>query len=318
MSNHLITRLTRHGRARATYRVATGRRNAYHGYRRTRDTPRLPRRRRQARRSRFALRRLGRGGQVAAVGATALVTVAAVTAFAVSRAAPPSRPAEFTSPARAAFLAGSPGRFTIRTANFSGTLTRQGVLPAGLALHDGGSGMAVISGIPVQGSGGRYELTLSATEPGHEPVRQRLALIVDQSPTLMASSTSQRGLASHHLTFRLVATGYPIPRITLAGKLPPALVFTSRPGAATISGQLDFSWLKAIQAGFLGMGSMAVTALSGGWPLAVEIAAATGASAADSQAGQLLYDSTKVTAIAFNGVGNPSTLILTMQIFGPN
>lgn len=272
----------------------------------------------RTRRRRFAFRPLRRGGLVAAAGATTLVTAAAVTAFAVSPGGPLPRPPKFTSPARADFLAGSPGRFTISTVNFSGTLTGQGVLPAGLALHDDASGTAVISGIPAEGSGGLYQVTFSAADPGHEPVRQRLALIVDQSPRLIASSTSQRGLASHYLTFRLIATGYPIPQITLAGKLPPALIFTSRPGVATISGHLAFSWLKGVLAAFLGIGSMIVTTLTGGWPLMVEIAAATGASAADSQAGQLFYNSTKVTAIASNGISNPSTLILTMRIFGPN
>ena len=79
------------------------------------------------------------------------------------------------------------------------------MLPAGLALYNGASGTAVISGIPAKGGGGLHLVTLSAADPGHKPVRQRLALIVDQSPTLIANSTSQWSLASHYLTFRLTA-----------------------------------------------------------------------------------------------------------------
>jgi hypothetical protein len=309
MAGHPATRLVRPRgtRARAIRRVAASRRMTH------------PRRRSGiwTGRKRFAVRQPRSGGLVLLAGVTALLTAASVTAFAVSRGGPP-QPPKFISPAQADFLAGSHGRFTIRTANFGGTLTEQGMLPVGLALHDGASGTAVISGIPANRSGGAYLMTLSAADPGHRPIRQRLSLIVDQSPVLTASSTSQRGLASHYLTFRLTATGFPVPRITLTGKLPPALMFMSRPGAAIIAGHLSFSWLKAILAGLMGIASIIVTAFTDGSPLIAEILAAAGTSATDNEVGHLLYTSPNVTAIASNGVGKPSKLILTMHIFGPN
>lgn len=308
MSGHPATRLIRpHStRARASHRAAASRRMTY-AHRRSST---------RAGRKQFAFRQV-RGSLVLVTGVTALLTAASVTVFAVPRGGTPLQP-KFVSPARADFLAGSHGRFTIKTANFDGTLTEQGILPAGLALRNGPSGTAVISGIPANGSGGAYLMTLSAANPGHRPVRQRLALIIDQSPVLTANSTSQRGFASHYLTFRLTATGFPLPQITLTGKLPPALMFTSRPGTAIIAGHLTFSWLKAIPAALMGIVSIVVTAFTDGTPLIVEIGAGAGTSAMDNQVGHLLYTSPNVTAIASNGVGKPSKLILTIRIFGPN
>ncbi len=84
-------------------------------------------------------------GTVQAAGATVVHTVASVAVFAVVRGGPPPLPPEFISPARADFLAGSHGHFIIRTANFNGRVTEYGVLPAGLAFHDGAFGTVVIS-----------------------------------------------------------------------------------------------------------------------------------------------------------------------------
>jgi hypothetical protein len=309
MPGHPATRLIRPraGRGRAIHRVAASRRVT-----RTRLRGGI-----RTSRKRLAFRRPRHGGPVLTAGVAVLLTAASVTVVVESRGGPPPPP-KFISPAQADFLAGSHGRFTIRTANFAGMLTEQGILPAGLALHDGASGAAVISGIPTDGSGGAYLVTLSAADPGHTPVRQMLALIVDQSPTLTASSTSQRGLASHYLTFRLVATGYPVPRITLTGKLPPALRFISQPGAAIIAGHLTFSWLKAIVVALMGIASIVVTALTDGSPLIVELVVGAGTSASDNEVGHLLYTSPNVAAMASNGVGKPSKLILTIHIFGPN
>jgi hypothetical protein len=215
-------------------------------------------------------------------------------------------------------MAGSPGKFAIRTTSTAGRITERGALPPGLTFRDGAPGAAAISGVAADGSGAAYSITLIANDPAGTATRQRLALIVDQSPRLSASSTSQVGMVSGHLTFGLTATGYPAPRITLSGKLPSSLVFRSRPGAATISGHLDVSWIKAALAGALGVGSVIAAIFTGGSSALVEFGVGAGVSAARSTAEKLVYTSPKITAIASNGIGKPSTLILTLRILGPN
>lgn len=255
-----------------------------------------------------------RATRFTAIGGSLLLTVIGITACS---GGPPQKMPRFVSLAQASFQAGKGGLFAIQTLNARGPIIEDGSLPAGLAMHHSAGG-TVISGVPSGASGGVYHVTLSVAGPTGRPTRQRLAILVYQAPRLLVGSTSQWSAASQHMTFNMTATGYPIPRITLAGKLPPALTFRSSPGIATISGHLNVSWLKAVLAGVLGVVSAVIAILTGGQSALFEFGAGTISSGLRNGALHLIYTSSSVTAVASNGVGSPSSVILTMRVLGPN
>lgn len=260
--------------------------------------------------------RLGRGRELMTVATTVALT-AASTAACTPQPEAAGRPLpQFVSAVQADFMAGKSAQFIIRAVGYRGKIFEHGILPPGLALTDNHAGTAVITGDPVRG--GRYIVNLATARSADQVAGQTLAIVVDQAPQLIADATSQWSLASRHLTFTMHATGYPLPTITIAGKLPPALRLRTHPGLATISGHLKVSWLKGVLALVLGGISAVLGLLTDGVSLVVELGVGATVSGARSWAERLLYTSRTITAIASNGIGRPSTLTLTLHVFGPN
>ena len=145
-----------------------------------------------------------------------------------------------TSASSTTFTAGSAGTFTVTTAHEyppppTISLTA-GTLPAGVAFTDNGNGTATLSGTPGPGTGGVYDLSITAANGVSPSDTQPFTLTVDQAPAIGsgATTTFTVGFAG---TFSVTATGYPTPTITETGGLPAGVTFTDNGnGTATLDG----------------------------------------------------------------------------------
>jgi hypothetical protein len=143
----------------------------------------------------------------------------------------------FTSPASAAFTVGVSHTFSITTSGYpSATVTEAGGLPTGVHFTAGPNGTASISGTPANGAGGRYLVTMQASNGVGAPVTQSFTLVVGQKPSITSSGVAEftHGKAS---SFTVTTVGYPVPSVSLIGPMPPGLKFKDNGnGTATLSG----------------------------------------------------------------------------------
>jgi hypothetical protein len=212
------------------------------------------------------------------------------------------------------FTAGKTAHFTVATANAGGRLSERGVLPSGLTFRPTSRGQATISGIPAAGSGGVYPMTVAVPGTAGKQVTQKLAITIDEAPQIVTGKTAQWGAVFGHLTFRVTATGYPVPHLAIAGKLPPGLTFAASGRTAVISGRLRLSWLKTLLAAAEIGGAVALAILTGGTSLVAEFGVVARAGSAGYST---LYAHPTVTLIASNSLGARAQ-ILTMRILGPS
>ena len=156
--------------------------------------------------------------------------------------APPSAPAAKTAPtitsaATATFTVGTSGSFTIlSTGNPRASLTETGALPSGVAFVDNLDGTATLSGTPAAGTGGTYNLTITAANGITPNATQNFTLTVNQAPAITspAATNFAEGTAG---TFTVTTTGFPTVAITESGALPTGVMFVSNGnGTATLSG----------------------------------------------------------------------------------
>lgn len=90
-----------------------------------------------------------------------------------------------TSPNSIDFNVGFPGVFTITTTgNPTPTITQTGTLPAGVSFADNGDGTAILSGLPASGSGGVYDLVITASNGILPNAIQNFTLNVSRGPTV--------------------------------------------------------------------------------------------------------------------------------------
>ena len=142
----------------------------------------------------------------------------------------------FTSSLSATAVAGTAASITV-TANGAPapTITVSGTLPAGVTFADA-TGSGAFSGTPTAGSGGVYDLTITATN-SMGTTSEPFVLTVDQAPaiTTAGSTTFPAGAAG---TFSFAAGGYPAnASITESGALPTGVSFTANSnGTATLAG----------------------------------------------------------------------------------
>jgi hypothetical protein len=103
-------------------------------------------------------------------------------------------------------------------------ITESGALPGGVVFTALNTGSATIEGTPVSGSGGVYDLTLTARNGVMPAASQPYTLTVDQAPaiTSSAATTFTVGAASK---FKVTTSGYPAASFTEVGTLPPGIVF---------------------------------------------------------------------------------------------
>jgi uncharacterized repeat protein (TIGR01451 family) len=131
------------------------------------------------------------------------------------------------------FMVGAAGTFTVIATGYpepSISLTA-GTLPSGVTFD---SSTAELSGIPAAGTGGSYPLTFTAVNGIDPAATQSFTLTVNQPPSITSANhvTFKEGLNG---SFKVTATGYPQPAVTLTdGTLPSGVTFDS--STTTLSG----------------------------------------------------------------------------------
>jgi hypothetical protein len=143
----------------------------------------------------------------------------------------------FTSANGATFTVGSAGSFTIAATGFpTPSLSRSGVLPAGVTFVDHGNGTALLSGTPAAKTGGLYPITLTAHNGAGSDAVQHFTLTVNQPAAITSFPFAffQVGRAG---SVTIKTTGFPPPSLKEAGTLPAGLAFVDNGnGTATLSG----------------------------------------------------------------------------------
>jgi predicted outer membrane repeat protein len=122
----------------------------------------------------------------------------------------------FTSPAATTFTAGQFGSFTVTAiGNPAPTFSLQGTLPGGVTFSDDG----LLSGTPVDGSGGVYQVTIVASNDIGMDAEQAFTLTVNEAPAITSDDvvTFNLNLPGN---FTVAASGYPVATFTLSGTLP--------------------------------------------------------------------------------------------------
>ena len=181
------------------------------------------------------------GTPTAGTGGTYALTIGAAS----SAGAAPSQSFTLTvdqapaisSGASATFTAGAPASFTIQTSGFPvAAISETGALPSGLSFVDNGNGTATLAGTPAAGTGGVYDLTLTAANGVIPAATQSFALTVNQAPAITSAdaATFTFGAAG---SFTITTTGFPNAALGETGALPAGLTFVDNgDGTATISG----------------------------------------------------------------------------------
>jgi Bacterial Ig-like domain (group 3)/Putative Ig domain/Immunoglobulin I-set domain len=112
-----------------------------------------------------------------------------------------------TSPASAAFSAGSAGTFTVTTAGYPApALTESGTLPAGVTFTDNGDGTATLAGTPTVA--GTFPLTVSAANSAGSG-SQSFTLTVTALPQTITFTSSPPSPAVTGESYAVTATGGP-------------------------------------------------------------------------------------------------------------
>jgi hypothetical protein len=139
-----------------------------------------------------------------------------------------------------AFQVGQNGTHTVTTTTGFPTATQlsmTGTLPAGVSFVDNNDGTASLSGTPLAGSGGVYQVTIAADNAVGTAAQQQLDITVNEAPVFTSVDTASPtlGVASN-ITVDTVP-GYPTAySLTSAGTLPPGLSLLIAGGSATITG----------------------------------------------------------------------------------
>jgi len=149
----------------------------------------------------------------------------------------PVEPPQILSSSSATFTAGTAGRFTAEAIGAPVPLwTEAGALPSGVAFVDNGDGSATLAGTPGAGTGGTYQLTLTASNGQVPSATQDFTLTVDEAPSITSAAATPFvvGIAK---SFTVTTAGFPTPRVNETGALPSGLGFVDNGnGTATLAG----------------------------------------------------------------------------------
>jgi hypothetical protein len=112
------------------------------------------------------------------------------------------------------------------------SLSESGTLPSGVSFTDNGDGTGSFTGTPTVGSGGTYPVTLTAANPSGSTTKA-VTLTVNETPTITSSNTAT-ATSGTALSFPVVSSGYPAPKLSLTGVLPAGISFHT--GTGILSG----------------------------------------------------------------------------------
>jgi large repetitive protein len=193
-----------------------------------------------------AIRPQGEGGEFSGVSCTGVGDCTAVggdgngePAYA-SVVAPPGQAPTITSPASAATGMRLPFSFTVTTTGYpAAEITKQGGLPTGVTFTDNGNGTATLAGTAAAGTAGSYPINLTASNGVGTPATQSFTLTVTKASSAPAITSAPAATETFGVpfSFPVTTTGYPAPKISRTGALPPGVTLTDNgDGTATISG----------------------------------------------------------------------------------
>ena len=144
----------------------------------------------------------------------------ATQAFTIYVDAPPT----ITSANMATFFAGTPSAFNVAASGYPApTFSVTGTLPSGVTLNPTSG---ILGGTPALGTGGVYNIGITATNTYSPNATQNFTLIVDQATIISSPNATTFQVGSPGL-FTVVATGYPTPAFTETGALPAGVTLTS-------------------------------------------------------------------------------------------
>jgi sugar lactone lactonase YvrE len=141
-----------------------------------------------------------------------------------------------TSADHTTFTVGTNGQFTVTTGSGYPTppslCVCPGLPPSPLSFTDNNNGTGSLHGTPAAGTGGTYELQVTAINQTGETV-QDFTLEIDEAPAI----TSANHVTFHEDTgtsFTVTATGFPAPTLSKNGSLPSGITFD--PATGVLSG----------------------------------------------------------------------------------
>jgi hypothetical protein len=148
------------------------------------------------------------------------------------------QPPAITSPNYSTLLVDTFSTITFTTTGFPApTFTETGTLPAGLSFVDNNNGTASLVGDAVEGTGGNYTLTITASNGIGTTASQTFKLQVSEYLAITSAPkatfwTGQTG------SFTVTAYGFPVPSLSYSRTLPAGFTFVDDGnGTATISGR---------------------------------------------------------------------------------
>lgn len=131
-----------------------------------------------------------------------------------------------TGPATAGFTVGSNGASAVFTSDGYPAATLMAAdLPAGLTFDDHGDGTGRIVGNPADGTGGEYDVVVTAANGTAPDASVTVHLVVTEAPEI-TGPTSARFVAGFNGTIGFTTDSYPQATLTAAGDIPPGITFT--------------------------------------------------------------------------------------------
>ncbi|MBZ5722427.1 MAG: putative Ig domain-containing protein [Acidobacteriia bacterium] len=129
--------------------------------------------------------------------------------------------AAITSANNTTFTVGTLGTFTVTATGFPApTITESGSLPANVTFNNG-----VLSGTPVAGTGGTYNISFTAHNGIGSDATQTFTLTVNEAAAITSANYTTFAVGTPG-TFTVTATGFPAPSISESGMLPNGVMFS--------------------------------------------------------------------------------------------
>jgi large repetitive protein len=164
---------------------------------------------------------------------------------------------QITSATSTTFTVGTSGSFTVTANGYpAASISESGTLPLGVAFDDA---TGVLSGTPLQGTGGTYTVDFTPTSTAGTGTMQVFTLVVNQAPAFTSANTTVFTVGTGG-TFTVTASGFPAPTFSEMGALPAGV--SLNPTTGVLSG--------TPQTGTGGSYPLTITALNGVTPLASE------------------------------------------------
>src|SRR5205823_9265490 len=125
----------------------------------------------------------------------------------------------------ATFTVGAAGTFSVTTTGYPApTISETGALPNGVTFSGG-----VLSGTPVGGTGGTYNISFSASNGIGAPATRSFTLTVNQAPAITSANAATFTVGTAG-TIAVTATGFPTPTLSESGALPGGVTFNAATG----------------------------------------------------------------------------------------